>query len=76
MDSPRAPQTAKNKLMVYIFKCERNGRGFYAINYGIGVRLFAFLVKLYVSGKVDDRIRVAAFAVIANALRLCQVATK
>ncbi len=36
------------------------------INCEIGVRLFEFLVKLYVSGKVDDRIRVAAFAVIAN----------
>ena len=45
------------------------------INCEIGVRLFEFLVKLYVSGKVDDRIRVAAFAVIANVLALRLVAT-
>ena len=46
------------------------------INCEIGVRLFEFLVKLYVSGKVDDRIRVAAFAVIANGLLLTPFAAK
>ena len=66
MDSPRAPQTAKNKLMIYIYLVRIHARQFYTISYEIGVRLFGFLVKLYVSGKVDDRIRVAAFAVIAN----------